>query len=59
VSLSYANPVEHAMVLIDVCGGLESAYEQAAANCEEAMTAKSAVYWLHVAQALTPPLANA
>jgi hypothetical protein len=48
------NPVEHAMVLIEVCGGLEPARAAADLNCTFATTTKDFMYWIRVSCALTP-----
>ena len=48
------NPAEHAMVLIEVCGGIKPARDVADTNWEFATTAEDFLYWLHVAEALTP-----
>lgn len=59
VRLWWANPIEHAMVLIDACGGLDAALDAASFNCENASTDFDSLYWFNVAQALVPPEACA
>lgn len=51
------NPVEHAMVLIDLCGdNLEQARAIADMNWEFASTEKDLFYWLRVARVLRPEI---
>lgn len=59
MSLAWINPVEQAMVLIDVCGDVDAAHELAATNCEHANSERQVKYWFRVAQALVPPEAGA
>jgi len=54
VNVSFPSPVEHAVVLIEVCGSLEAAREVAAFNWEFAQTSQDFLYWLRVETALTP-----
>lgn len=51
---NFCNPVEHAIVMIDVCGSLDAARAQAQDNSDTALTGHDSLYWLSVAQALTP-----
>ena len=50
----FPNPVEHAMVLLEVCGTLPSALATALDNCEFAANDADSLYWFEVAQALKP-----
>lgn len=52
---AWCNPVEHAIVLIDVCGSLAAAQDVALDNCEFAANDLDSLYWFNVAQALRPP----
>ena len=51
----WANPVEHAIVMIDACGSWAEALEVATYNCDNADTDFDSLYWFNVMQALVPP----
>jgi hypothetical protein len=53
VSLAWCNPVEHARVMVDVCG-LDKARELAMCNLEFAGTTSDVRYWFQVTAALFP-----
>lgn len=54
---THVNPVEHALVLIDICDGcLEQARSIADLNWEYASTEKDLFYWLRVARVLRPEM---
>ena len=54
MSVAWANPVEHAMVLIDTWGSVEAACDAAIINCDNATTERDSKYWFQVAATLVP-----
>jgi hypothetical protein len=54
VNVEFPSPVEHALSLIETCGGLQMASYIAETNCEYATTDADSEYWFRVLVALTP-----
>ena len=49
-----ANPVEHASILIEVCGSVAEAHEVAEINRTFSWHAEDILYWKRVEEILTP-----
>ena len=54
MNVTFPNPVEHAVTLIEVCGSVEAAREVAAFNWEFAQTSQDFLYWMSVERVLIP-----
>lgn len=51
---NFADPVEHASILVEVCGGVEDARDVAEINRTFSWHAEDILYWKRVEEILTP-----